>query len=244
MGKISACILTKNEEKNIGRCLQNIAPYVDEIVIVDGFSEDKTVEIARKYTDKIYQKEFSGSFAVERNYGIEKASNDWVFIVDADELPTKELMEKIEEKIKNSRCNGYAIIRKDITPDGKVVEYDYPRIPIRIARKNKIRFYGRVHEIPIVKGRRGFISEILYHYKDEKYSKEKEERFEKLAEKDKITHKTLNVRKNLFINSIKNIILYFFAMYIGMNYNLTKSIKLTFLYVSDGFKKLKRRGKI
>ena len=61
MGRISACILTKNEEKNIGRCLQNIAPYVDEIVIVDGFSEDKTVEIARKYTDKIYQKEFSGS---------------------------------------------------------------------------------------------------------------------------------------------------------------------------------------
>ena len=51
--KISACILTKNEEENIERCLQNIAPYMDEIVIVDGFSEDRTVEIAQKYnTDK------------------------------------------------------------------------------------------------------------------------------------------------------------------------------------------------
>jgi glycosyltransferase involved in cell wall biosynthesis len=65
---ISACILTKDEEETIEKCLQNIAPYVDEIVIVDGFSEDRTVEVARRYTDKIFQKDFSGSFAVERNY--------------------------------------------------------------------------------------------------------------------------------------------------------------------------------
>jgi len=115
-----------------------------------------------------------------------------------------ELKTNLPEKKFRAGAISATVWKNHTERDGKVVEYDYPRIPIRIARKNKIRFYGRVHEIPIVKGRRGFISEILYHYKDEKYSKEKEERFEKLAEKDKITHKTLSVRKNLFINSIKN----------------------------------------
>jgi len=120
--KISACILTKDEEENIGRYLQNIAPYVDEIVIVDGFSEDRTVEIARKYTDKIFQKEFSGSFAVERNYSIEKSKGGWVFIMDADEMCEKSLLEKLRELTNRNKYDAYSFLRKDVIPNREVLD--------------------------------------------------------------------------------------------------------------------------
>ena len=63
--KISACIITKNEEKHIRKCLESIKNVVDEIVIVDGYSIDKTIDICKEYTDKIYIQKFSGSFAEE-----------------------------------------------------------------------------------------------------------------------------------------------------------------------------------
>jgi len=120
--KISACLLTKSEADNIGRCLENIAPYVDEIVIIDGYSTDKTVEIARKYTDKNYQKEFSGSFAVERNYSIEKSTGDWVFIMDADEMCEKSLLEKLRELTNRNKYDAYSFLRKDVIPNREVLD--------------------------------------------------------------------------------------------------------------------------
>ncbi len=82
MHALSVVIITKNEESTIDRCLSSLK-WADEIIVLDGFSTDKTVEICRKYTDKIYQKKFV-SFPVEREYALGKASNDWVLSVDAD----------------------------------------------------------------------------------------------------------------------------------------------------------------
>ena len=85
MPKISAVINTRNEESNIRFCL-NAVKWCDEIIIVDMESEDRTVEIAREFTDKIYTHEKVMAFDVAREFAVGKASGDWILLVDADEL--------------------------------------------------------------------------------------------------------------------------------------------------------------
>ncbi len=86
MVPISVCIITKNEEKNLDRCLSCIKDYPFEIVVADTGSTDRTVEVARKYTDKIYHFDWISDFAAARNFSISKASNDWILVLDADEF--------------------------------------------------------------------------------------------------------------------------------------------------------------
>ena len=251
--KISACILTKNEEENIEKCLQNIAPYVDEIVIVDGFSEDKTVEIARKYTDKIFQREFSGSFAVERNYSIEKSTGDWVFIVDPDEVCEKSLLVKIRELTNKNKYDAYSFIRKDVVPGGDVLEQDYPRIDVRLAKRDKMRYYGAIHERAIVFGKVKFIPGIIYHYRGYTidYPAEKAERFKKIAETAKERNQGLDLSRSFLIRrGLKLIVQYFFNMLIGLGLykkgirGLLLSIRYTMRFTFYGMSQYKKQGQI
>jgi len=255
MGRISACILTKNEEKNIGRCLQNIAPYVDEIVIVDGFSEDKTVEIARKYTDKIYQKEFSGSFAVERNYSIEQSTGDWIFIVAPDELPEKSLLAKLRELTNQNKYDAYSFLRKDVIPSGEVLDLPcgHPEIDVRLAKRDKLRYYGAIHERAVVFGKIKFIPEIIYHYRGytTDYPPEKEERFKRIAENAKQRDQGLDLSRGFLIRrGLKLIIQYFFNMFIGLGLykrgisGLILSIRYTIRFIFYGVSQYKKQGQI
>ena len=82
---ISACMIVKNEEEMLPRCLESIRSWVDEIIIVDTGSTDRTVEIAESYGAKIYHQEWTKDFSYHRNYSISKATGDWIFIIDADE---------------------------------------------------------------------------------------------------------------------------------------------------------------
>jgi len=84
--KLSCLILTKNNGQTIEYALQSIAPYADEIILLDSGSEDNTLEITRKYTDKILFREFDGNFDEQKNYGMKQCQGDWIFILDADEL--------------------------------------------------------------------------------------------------------------------------------------------------------------
>lgn len=101
MERISVGLIVKNEEKHIRQCLENLT-WADEIVILDGYSTDRTLDIAREFTDKIYQKEFSGSFPQERQYLLTKTSNKWVFMVDGDMVIPEELKEEIKERFSSS----------------------------------------------------------------------------------------------------------------------------------------------
>ena len=255
MGRISACILTKNEEKNIGRCLQNIAPYVDEIVIVDGFSEDKTVEIARKYTDKIYQKEFSGSFAVERNYSIEQSTGDWIFIVAPDEIPTKSLLEKLRELTNQNKYDAYSFLRKDVIPSGEVLDLPcgHPEIDVRLAKRDKMRYYGAIHERAVVFGKIKFIPEIIYHHRGytTDYPPEKGERFKRIAENAKQRDQGLKLSRSFLIRrGLKLVIQYFFNMFIGLGLykrgisGLILSIRYTIRFIFYGVSQYKKQGQI
>ena len=111
MSKISATVITYNGERDIEGCLQSLG-WVDEIIIVDSFSTDRTVELARKYTDRIYQSPGS-SFSIHRNFAAEKATSEWIFHLDVDERVTESLALEIQEVVNSEFCNdGYYIPRR------------------------------------------------------------------------------------------------------------------------------------
>src|SRR5438874_1189231 len=97
--KLSAVVLTKNEEKNIDRCLKSLQ-FCDEVVVIDDSSIDESLEKAKKYAHmKILEHQLKGDFAAARNFGMEKASGDWVLFVDADEEVSEELKNEIQSQI-------------------------------------------------------------------------------------------------------------------------------------------------
>ena len=112
MPKISACIISFNEEKKLEDCLKSLQPVVDEIIIVDSLSTDATLEIASKYTDKIYQQKFLGHIE-QKNLAVSKAEHDWVLSLDCDERLTPQLQQSILA-IKNTleAADAYCMHRK------------------------------------------------------------------------------------------------------------------------------------
>ncbi len=99
---ISLCMIVKNEEKFLPRCLESVKDYVDEIIIVDTGSTDSTVEIAKRYNAKIYHHPWENSFSKARNYSLKYATCDWVLVLDADEEVDKQDAHKLKEVIKDS----------------------------------------------------------------------------------------------------------------------------------------------
>ncbi len=110
---ISLCMIVKNEEKVLARCLDSIKDLMDEIIIVDTGSTDATKEIARRYTSKIYDFEWNGSFADARNYSFSKASAQYIYCADADEIIDDENREK------------FALLKKGLLPEIDIVQMYY-----------------------------------------------------------------------------------------------------------------------
>ena len=96
MKKISAVIITYNEEKNLRRCLESLGNICDEILIVDSFSTDKTAEIAKSFNAKFIQHPFDG-YIQQKNYALSLAKNDMVLSLDGDEALSPELLESIKK---------------------------------------------------------------------------------------------------------------------------------------------------
>ncbi len=167
--RISAVISAYNEEKKIARCLDSLS-WTDEIIFVDNSSTDSTVKIAQKYTDKIYsQKNDPANIDLQKNTAIDKATGDWVLLIDADEVVSAELadeIKKIDFGNMADSINSFFIPRKNII-FGKWIEYTgwYPDRQIRLFKKG----YGRYdkkhyHEMITVNGTTGFLSEHIIHY--------------------------------------------------------------------------------
>ncbi|MGD9243988.1 MAG: glycosyltransferase [Desulfobacterales bacterium] len=140
---ISLCMIVKNEEKFLPKCLDSVKDYVDEIVIVDTGSTDGTVEIARKYTEKVYFHPWESHFSKHRNQSIKYATKDWIFILDADEALLTECGKTVRESIQDESIDSvYVVVRNAF--DGGVGEAVHNSI--RIFKNNgKILYKGRVH---------------------------------------------------------------------------------------------------
>lgn len=113
MISISLCMIVKNEEAVLARCLDSIADLMDELIIVDTGSTDRTKEIAQRYTDQIYDFEWIGDFAAARNFSFSKASKDYIYVADADEYLNEE------------NRHRFQILKRAMLPEIEVVQMRY-----------------------------------------------------------------------------------------------------------------------
>lgn len=161
---IAALIITYNEEDNIGQCLETVK-WCDEIILLDSYSDDKTVEIADQYTEKIYLRKFD-DFASQRNYALGKVTSDWVLVVDADERVTEELKGEIDEILTaQDVLHAYKIPRKNYFL-GKWIKYSgwYPDYTLRLFKNKGVSYSGKVHEGIKIGVEEGKLRNPLLHY--------------------------------------------------------------------------------
>jgi glycosyltransferase involved in cell wall biosynthesis len=149
MSGISVVINTLNEEKNLPRVLGSVKNFADEVVVVDMRSTDRTVEIASQFGAKVYGHERTGYVEPARNFAIQKAQNDWVLILDADEKLPIELARWLKQEIKAPRADYYRIPRKNII-FGKWIKHSrwWPDYNIRFFRKNHVVWGEHIHSVP------------------------------------------------------------------------------------------------
>ena len=164
--EISAIVVCFNEEANIGRCLESLK-WCDEIVVVDSFSTDRTVEICRGYTDRVIQRLWAG-YRDQKSFAHSQASKEWVFLVDSDEQVSPELKEEIASALAcaDGRVDAFAAPR--------LVHYLgrwwrnggwYPDYDIRIFRRERARWGGNdPHEKILVDGAVRRLNHPLFHY--------------------------------------------------------------------------------
>ena len=147
---LSVIILTFNEEKNIEDCLKSVHGWVDEIFVVDSGSIDRTLEIARKYTDKIYQHPFE-NYSKQRNWAQDNLpiKNEWVFHIDADERATPELADELKKIFSHPHIDvdGFLVSRRTVFM-GRWIKHGrhYPAYHLRIFRKDKGRCENRLYD--------------------------------------------------------------------------------------------------
>jgi glycosyltransferase involved in cell wall biosynthesis len=162
MEKISVIIVTLNEEKNLGKCLESIKSF-DEIVVVDSGSTDRTLDIARKYTDKIFNRSFD-NFSSQKNFALSKCRNTRILSLDADEVVSSHLMKRLGN-VKPQKEAGYKIKRNTYI-FGRLIKYGGhdKDMPIRFFNKQKAMFIQPIHEFVQVNGEIGLIEEPIMHY--------------------------------------------------------------------------------
>ena len=162
MTTLTACIIVKNEEQFLEESLNSIKKLVDEIIVVDTGSTDKTREIARKFTDKIFHFDWINDFSAARNFSLTKATGDWILIIDGDEIIAKKDHDIIKKIIRDEKFPLVSVVQRNYTdkksPLFKEVDERYriyakelpgyvPSEIIRLFKNNiNIQFEGAVHE--------------------------------------------------------------------------------------------------
>jgi glycosyltransferase involved in cell wall biosynthesis len=193
MNKLSVVIITKNEEKHIKNAIQS-ALFANEIVVLDSGSTDKTCDIAKKLGARVEYQEWLG-FGRQKNEAVKLASNDWVFVLDADEQITEQLKDEIINTLNNPASDGFFIARlnnffgKNIKTCGL-----YPDYTIRLFNKNKGAFDDApVHESVKIQGKVSKLKNHMTHMAYESIEEfiAKQNRYSSLNPKKKSIFKAL-----------------------------------------------------
>jgi glycosyltransferase involved in cell wall biosynthesis len=192
--KISAVIITGNEENNIADCLKSVQ-WADEIIVVDSESTDRTVQIAKEYTDKVFIRKWKG-YSDQKSYAISLAKNDWVLSLDADERVSENLAKEILET-NLSPNNGY-FIKRDNYFLGKLIRgcgwgND---MQLRLLKKSEAKLSDRiVHEKFIVNGSVSNLKNSFTHfsYKNLNDAFAKINIYSTLEANEKVDKKTVNI---------------------------------------------------
>ena len=166
MPRISACIISFNEEKKIEECLKSLQPVVDEIIVVDSLSSDRTREIAGKYTDKIFEQAFLGHIE-QKNLAVDKASSDWILSLDCDERLSDELQQSILAiKSRLDDADAYCMSRKTYYIYRWLNHCWYPDIKTRLFNRETSRWGGtNPHDHIVTRGKNIVrLNGDIYHY--------------------------------------------------------------------------------
>ncbi len=166
MEKISACVISFNEEKKIEDCLQSLAPLVDEIVVVDSESQDRTVEIARRFTDRVINQPFLG-YVEQKNFAVEQARHDWILSLDCDERISPELHASIVAiKGRLGEQDGYRIARRTFYVYRWINHCWYPDAKVRLFDRRKARWGGiNPHDrVEVASDRVAWLDGDILHY--------------------------------------------------------------------------------
>jgi len=164
---ISCGVITFNEENNIRDCLES-AKWMDEIVVVDSFSRDRTVKISGEYTKHVHQHRWNG-YGEQKNFTIDQMTSDWLFIMDADERVTPELRAAIERILKDADPSGtvaYYVPRRNYFY-GKWIQRAgcYPDYQLRLFRRGAGRMdNAEPHPQFICNGPTAYLAQPLDHY--------------------------------------------------------------------------------
>ena len=164
--KVSAVIVCYNEEDNIERCLKSLL-WADEIVVVDSFSTDRTVELCKKFTERLYQREWPG-FIQQKSYAVSLAQYEWVFSLDSDEVVTEKLRDEILTRLSvdKDEMNGYYVKRHSFYL-GRWVNHGgwYPDYKLRLFKKEVVICGGEnPHDKYFVSGKSAKLMGEIEHY--------------------------------------------------------------------------------
>lgn len=174
MIQLSIVVLTKNAAEKLPECLESVRHLVEgigEIILLDGGSIDKTLEIGKKYKARIF-KQKPGSFDTWRNQGKHVARGTWLFYIDPDERITTELNKEILHAIRHTPYAALAIPRRNFV-FGRELRHGgwWPDYVLRLMRRDKlIRWKGELHEQPKINGETGFLKNPFIHLKEDNLS--------------------------------------------------------------------------
>lgn len=165
MKKLSVAIITRNEAEHLEECLKSVS-WAEEIIIVDDYSTDATLEIAKKYTDKIYQRRLDG-FGKQRQFALENSTGDWVLSLDADEKVSEPLGKEILEITDKEKDDfqGYFLPRRNYY-FGRWLKWGgkYPDWQLHFFKRDKAKFSGLIHEKLEINGKTGKLKGWVEHY--------------------------------------------------------------------------------
>ena len=216
MNKVSAVIITKNEERNLARCLQSLQGVADELLIIDSFSEDRTRSIAEEYGARVIQKEWMG-YGPTKNFGNENANFDYILSLDADEALSEKLAAAIIAE-KNELTRPAYSMNRLLNYCGSWIRHGgfYPDRKTRLFDRRIFKWNDEhVHEalIPHTKGLRKEIKHLngdLYHYSYHSVS----DHVERINRYSSLAAESLVSRKALRLRMICNPLWRFFSRYI------------------------------
>jgi glycosyltransferase involved in cell wall biosynthesis len=191
MNRISACIITLNEERNLRRSLDSLRAVVDEVVVVDSGSTDGTEDIAREFGARFEFRKWT-QYAEQRNYAATLASADWILSVDADEVLTSELQTALLDwKKRTPQFAVYEMARRTWYL-GEWIRHSgwYPDFKKRLYRKAAVRFAGSLHESLEHQGSCGRLAGDLLHYTIHEFAEHEAnvERYSTLAARQMYEH--------------------------------------------------------
>lgn len=160
---LSICMIVKDEEHTLDRCLESVAPIAEEIIVVDTGSSDNTKEVAKKWGASVYDFQWRNDFSQARNFSLEKATSDWILVLDADECLSKKDLPQMRRLLNIRDVYGYVLFQRSYLDDssipgwkpnttndseGKNYKGYFDSPLVRLFRNyNNFCFEGRVHEL-------------------------------------------------------------------------------------------------